>query len=224
MTRKLLILIFILMTAQACRSNTLEINVRFDDLSGLAREDRVLFEGNVAGVVETIHYNQDGTYAVRLMIDKGFGNAVTEYSSFGLVDDADRPGHKAVQIHLSRQGGRPLPDGASVTGLSAHQDLAARLQKDLESGFDFFKEQVEKFGQDLKQVPESQEYQRLKRSLSDLADDLSGAEKQARARLKEEWLPRIEKEFEAFRKRLRDLGREEEAKPLQQELERIRKI
>jgi paraquat-inducible protein B len=224
MLRKLFILGFIFLTAQACRSNTLEINVHFDELYGLAKNDRVLFNSNTAGIVETIHFNQDGTYVLRLQIDKGFGNAVTEYSSFSVVDDTDRPGHKAVAITLQRAGGKPLPDGASVTGTSTPQDLVSRLQKDVENGFNFFKDQIEKFSDDLKKVPESEEYRHLKRSLSDLADKLTGAEKGVRDRLKKEWLPKIEEEIESFKRQMRDLGREDEAKPLQKELERIRKI
>lgn len=224
MWRKFIMIGVILLTANACRSGSLEINVRFDALSGLAKDDRVLFESNPAGAVETIHYDKDGTYAVRLRIDKGFSNAVTEYSNFGLVDDAGRPGHKAVAIYLERQGGKPLPDGALVTGLSPGQDLAKRLQKDLEAGFNFFKDQIEKFSKDLSQVPESDEYKHLKKNLSDLADEMIGAGEETRQKLKNEWLPKLEKEIEAFRKRLKDLGREDEAEPLQKELERIRKI
>jgi hypothetical protein len=228
MLRKFVIVIFVLLSAQACRSNTLQLNVRFDELSGLSKGDRVLFHNNTAGDVETVHFNPDGTYAVRLQIDKGFANAVTEYSRFRLIDDAGRIGSQAVEILLERQGGKPLPDGASVTGISPDQDLAVRLQQEVEAGFQFFKQQIDKFSDDLKndlkQVPESEEYYRLKKSLSDLADEIGRAEKQARGRLKDKWLPQIEKEIEAFKKRLRDLGREKEAEPLQTELERIRKI
>jgi hypothetical protein len=224
MLRKFIILGVILLTAQACRSSTLEINVRFNTLSGLEKNDRVLFENNPAGRVEAIHYDKDGSYAVRLQIDKGFSNAATEYSRFGLVDDTGRPGHRAVAIYLERQGGKPLPDGASVTGLSPGQDLAERLQKELEAGFSFFKDQIDKFSHDLKQVPESEEFKRLKRSLSDLADEMVAAEKETRQKMKDEWLPKIEKEIETFRERLKDLGREDEAAPLQDEVERIRKI
>ena len=224
MLRKLILIGVILLTAQACQSETMEINVRFGNLSGLAKSDRVLFENNQAGVVETIHYNKDGTYEVRLLIDKGFGNALTEYSSFGLVDDDGRPGHRAVEIYLAHPGGKPLADGASVTGLSPQQDLAMQLQKNIEAGFNFFKNQVEQFSKDLKQVPESEEFKRLKQSLSDLANEMMEAEKDTRQKLKNEWLPKIEQEIEAFRKKLNDLGREDEAAPLQKEMERIRRI
>ena len=222
--RKLLILAFILLSAHACRSHTFSVNVQFQGLSGLAKQDAVLFEKNTIGGVDTIHFNQDGSYAVRLLIDKGFGNAVTEYSRFVIVDDPNRKGHKAVEVSLTQLGGTPLPDGAAVTGTEPVSELGRRLQQDVEAGLAFFVEQIEKLTGDLKQVPQSDEYQRLKKELSDLADDMSRAGKKAREKLKDEWVPRLESEIENFKKRLEEFGREKEAEPLEKELERIRRI
>lgn len=224
MTKKLLGCGLLLLLVFACRTNAKEINVRFDDLSGLQKGDRVLFEGNTAGDVQTVHYGQDGRYIVRLRIEESFINALTEYSRFYLIGDPAHPERKAVEIRLARQGGKLLPDGASVTGVSPGQDLGSRLQQDLEAGFAFLKKQMEQFTKDLRQVPESEEYQRLKESLRDLAAELGQAEKQAREKLKDEWLPQIERELEALKQRLRDLGREQETEPLEKEVERIRKI
>lgn len=224
MLRKLFIIAVILLSAQACKSNTLSVIVQFDAVSGLTRQDRVVFEQNTIGNVEDLHFKKDGRYDVRLLIDKGFANAVTEHSRFVIVDDPDRQGSKAVAVRLDRLGGAPLADGATVEGTSSFNDVARQLQKEMAAGFDFFQKQIEQFSQDLKQVPDSEAYQRIKKALSDLADEMVRAEKKTREKLKQDWLPRIESEIEAFKKQLEDLDREKEAEPLEKELERLRKI
>lgn len=200
------------------------VNVSFDRLSGLEKDDRVLFENNTAGRVQSVNYNPDGTYTVQVAIDQGFVSAATEYSTFQVVEDPDRQGHKSIRVSLSRQGGALLADGATVTGTLTEDDLAEKIRKELEAGFDYLKDKMEQIGRDVQSFPESQEYQDLKKSLKDFAAELERKEKDARERLKKEWLPKLQRELDALRERFREKGREEQMAPLDQEMERIRRI
>jgi len=224
MTRKLTACIIICLAVWGCRSQEMELNLTFEHLSGLVRQDRVLFEGNRIGNVQAVQYNSDGSYTVQVGIGTGFLHAVTQYSRFTIVEDPDRSDHKAVSVFLTKQGGTPLASGTTVAGVSAESELFSRLQRDLESGFYFFKEQIEKFERDIQQYPESEEYNNLKRSLQDLAVEIQQKEKQARERIKREWLPRIQRELDGLREKLKQHGREEELAPLEKEVERIRRI
>lgn len=224
MTRKLVAFGMTVLLLFACRPQDIAITVRFERLSGLAANDRVLFENNAAGEVQAIRYNGNGSYAVAVRIDGGFANAVTEYARFEMHDDAGRPNRKAIVIVLTRQGGTPLADGAVVDGYSPPELFGERFNQDLREGFDAFKKQLESLADDFKQIPESDAFQDLKRSMGELADELSQTEKSVRRKLKNEWLPRIEQELEALKKRLEDSGRQDETEPLENELERIRRI
>lgn len=208
----------------SCYSQTIKINIYFDHLSGLAPDDRVLFENNAAGTVDSIHYNKDGTYEVCLHIDKGFVHAATEHTRFKIVDDTTHSGHKAIAMVLLRQDGVPLSDDAIVRGDNPIETLGDHLNERIEEGFTFLKKQMERFAGDMKQVPNNDAYRNLKRSLSDLADAIGRNETQARKKLKEEWLPRLERELEELERQLREYGREKEAAPLKEEINRIRKI
>lgn len=222
--KKIVMLGAVVLLLLGCRQQAIQINVHFDHLSGLVPGDRVLFENNTAGLVDSIHFNKNGTYEVHLRIDEGFIDAATEHTRFKIVNDTAHSGHKAVAMVLSRPGGTPLSDGARVQGDDDGGTLGDHLQKRLEEGFAFFKEQMEEFAEDMKQVPESEAFQQLKKSLSDLADELGRTEKKARKKLKEQWLPRLEEELEELERQLREYGREDEAAPLQEEINRIRKI
>jgi ASC-1-like (ASCH) protein len=221
MLSKLLLLTLILV---GCKSQGVEINVQYEQLSGLAKGDRVLFQENAAGRVVSIQYNDNQTYNVKLNVDTGFAHALTEFSTFHVVDDVGADGHKAIDVRVSRQGGLPLKSGTVVPGARPVDDLADRIKKDLESGFQFFKERIEAFGKDLKQAPETEAYQDLKKSIEALAAEIMKKEKQAREKVKREWLPRIQQELDALRRRLEKLGREGELQPLEAEMERIRRI
>lgn len=200
------------------------VNVNFERLSGLEKDDRVLFENNVAGHVKSVRYNSDGTYTVQVVIDEGFVSAATEYSQFQVIDDPHRQGRKGIRIRLAQHGGSPLADGATVAGTPAEEDLAAKIRKELETGIGFLMEKMEQIGRDIQAFPDSQEYRDLKKSLEDLADELERKEKEARERLKKEWLPKLQRELDALRERLREKGREEQMAPLDKEMERIRRI
>jgi predicted nuclease with TOPRIM domain len=86
------------------------------------------------------------------------------------------------------------------------------------------KEQMDKFGRDLQTFPESQEYKDLKKSLEELAAEIERKEKQTREQIKREWLPKIQRELDELRQRLKQMGREDEMAPLDREVERIRRI
>lgn len=208
----------------SCTTGGIVVNVTFERLSGLEKDDRVLFENNAVGYVKSVRYNADGTYSVQVAIEEGFVSAATEYSQFRVIEDPERQGRKGVQISTPRKGGERLADGASVVGIPADEDLATRLQRELETGLGVLKERMEQFGRDVQAFPESREYQDLKKSLEELAADLERREKQARERLKKEWLPKIQRELDALRERLREKGREDEMAPLEREVERIRTI
>ncbi len=214
----------LLLLVMGCTSQTIEINVSYDKLSGLAKDDRVLFNHNEAGRVASIQYRQDQTYLVTLEIDRGFAHALTEYSRFYVIDDSGADNRKAIEIRVTQQGGVPLKSGAVVPGSRKIDDLADQLQKDVEAGFRFFKETIEGLERDIQQVPESEAYQRLKKSLQELADEIKQKEKHVREKIKREWLPKLERELDDLRRRLEESGREDELKPLEVEMERMRRI
>ncbi len=208
----------------ACRSSSIEINVRYDRISGLTADNRVMFEGSDAGAVESIQYTREGAYVVQLSVDKGFANALTEHARFFIIEDPNRAGDKAVEIRHLHSGGRLLTSGASVSGAYDIDDLSRQLQKDIESGVRFFKQALEDFGRDINEFAESEEYRNLKRSLEGLAEELAHKGKAARETVKRQWLPRIQRELEELRKRLKQLGRENEMAPLEEQVERLRQI
>ena len=220
----LIIISFLVFIAIGCRSNVVHLNVTYTQLSGLAPEDRVIVEGNKAGMVAEITYLKDGTYVVGLQIEKGFAEALTDASAFYVVDDPARQGHKAIEIRVLHDGGALLADGATVTGASEADRLEYLMRKTLMDGVDYLARRIDKLKQDIEGIPDSEAYRQFERALKELASELRRSEKEVRERIKREWLPKLEQELEKLRKRLRNSGREDELEPLEEEVERIRRI
>ena len=206
-----------------CWQDAIHIDVNFRRLSGLAREDRVLFEDHPVGKVTAIEYRPEGIYRVALEVDEGYAHALTEHSRFYVAGDPGRQGHQAVIIDLTAGGGKRLEDGATVSG-EAGSDVFARWKREMESGLQFLQEQIEKFSRDVQGIPESDAYQQLKRSLQDWAEEMERAGEGAREKIEREWLPRIQRELDALREQFKSRGQEERLEPLEKEVDRIRNI
>jgi len=190
----------------------------------VSKGDRVLLTNNAAGSVASIQYNDDQTFTVDLAVDSGFAHALTEHARFYVIDDPGADGRKAIDIRLSQPGGLPLKSGAVVPGSKVQDDLTEHLQKEIQGVIRFFKETLEEMESDVKQVPETEAYQQIKKSLEALAAAIKQKEKQTREKIKRQWLPRIQRELDDLRRRLEAYGREDELKPLEVEMERIRRI
>lgn len=208
----------------ACRSSNIEINVRYDRISGLTAKDRVVFDNNDAGVVTSVTYTREGAYLVRLGIDKAYANALTEHAMFFIVPDTSRAGIKAVEIRHAQPGGRLLGNGVIVDGANESDTISAQLQKEIDAGIALFKKTLDRVGQEIRDFSQSKEYLDMKRSLEALAREMARKEKAAREDLKRNWLPRIQRELDELRERLKQQGREKQLTPLEEQVERLRYI
>ena len=208
----------------ACQWWALTINVEFDQAAGLVPENRVIFAGQTAGVVKAVEPRSQGGVVARVWITKKFSSAATEYSRFYLVDDPDQSGRKAVEIRLSRGEGRVLANGVNVKGFRENRSWLDSLLNDLTQGGEVVRKHFEEMLEELRRLPESEEYQRLKKGLDQLGEELGRHEKEARTKLKRELLPRLEQELERLKKRLGGDEREQQLRNLEEQVEYIRGI
>lgn len=218
------LMIIIAVAATACRANGIHLNVTFTQRTGLMPEDRVILNGQSAGRVSDIKEAVQGATVVDLQVDNGFADSLTDASKFYIIDDPARSGHKAIEIHVGQPAGNPLADGAIVVGATPADHLEYALQKKLAAGIDYLNKHLQALQDDIHKIPESKAYRRLEKDLKALAEELTRSEKAMRERIKREWLPKLERELDELKQHLRRFGREDDAQPLEEEVERIRRI
>ena len=198
--------------------------IKFDRIYGLIKGDRIIYELNHIGDVESVIYESDGIYNVSVTIKNNFANAVTEYSKFFIVDDPIKKGNKAIEVILEQTGGMPLKDGATVAGSSNRYTVLKKLEIDIEKGLDYLKKEHESFRDQVDRIPESEEYQKLKNKLADLLEKLKLATKEVNEKIQRELLPKIIRELDRIEKMLKKYGEEKQTKPSENKPEEPVKI
>lgn len=220
--KRIWLLLLLPLILSGCKPGELNLNIRYDQIYGLVKGDRVMFEQNHIGKVTAITYTDSGDYTVAVVIQKDFTGAATEYSRFYITDDPKRIDHKVVEMVRVHEGGTPLKDHATLEGSTRASTFFEQIVGGFEKKFDEIAKSLERFGEELSQVPESEAFRNLEEELKALADEMKRSGKEAREKIQKEWLPQIEKKLERLRERLREMGREDELKQLEVEFERIK--
>lgn len=224
MLKTVLILLMLPLVCLGCGDGALNIKIRYDQIHSLKEGDRLIFEQNHIGKVTGVYYSADGYYIADLAIKNHFVNAATENSRFFIIVDPQNTGRKAIEMIQTRRGGTPLQDGVIVEGSTQFSAIFSKISTDFEEGLEDLKKEFEQFFEELRSVPESEEFKKLERELERLAEEMKRSSKLAREKIRKELLPQLEEAIEKLRERLRKLGREEELEPLEIQIEKIREI
>jgi len=225
MAKRVLILSMLAWVCFACEDPVLKVNVRYDDIQGLEAGDRVIFEQNDIGRVTGVSDGGDGYTVANLVIKDDFAGAATEYARFFIIKDPKDQDRKAIEMVVTRAGGSPLEADATVQGSSRSSALLGQASGQLEQGLESLKKDFEEFAEDLKGLPESEEWKRLEGELARLVEEMKQSGKSAQETIQRELLPKLQEEIEKLRERLREFGREEEeVEPMEVHVEEIREI
>ena len=190
-------------------------SVSFDQIQGLKVEDPVLFKSTPVGQVEKIVYTADGTFLVTLTIADDFAFVATDHSRFYIGRTPDR---RAVIIEQAQPGGKKIQKDAVVQG----EDRTPRgrftwLMKQLEA-------RILTLLSDIEEIPETEQYDRLKEKLEALETWLKTSGKAASKTFETEILPRLEEKIHALAERLRRMGESDKARRLEEELDKLQTI
>jgi paraquat-inducible protein B len=221
MNRKIAISGFIVLMMLGCHVKDLNLKVRYNQIYGLDEASRVLFEDNQIGEVARVFYGKDGHYTVDLIIKANFTNTVTEHSRFLIIDDPQQAGKKAIDVIQVRKGGEPLEDGTLVEGATRSSVLFGEMLQQFEAELDKLRQYFREFLEDLQSLPESAQVQELKKELKALAEEMQRAGNETREKIQKEILPLIRKELERLKKKLKKDGRDQEVKPLEEQLDKL---
>jgi len=99
--------------------------------------------------------------------------------------------------------------------------LLTQASEDFEKELENLGKNFEQLLEDLRSLPQSEEFEKLEKELERLAEQMKRSGKSAREEIQKELLPRLKKELEELRKRLREFGREKELGPLETQMENI---
>ncbi len=222
--KKILFSSILLLAFLGCKEDLLNIKIRYDQIQGLEKGNHVIFESNHIGNVKDIFYSSEGKYIVDVVINKAFANALRDNSEFFIIDDPKSNDKKAIEIVTTRNDGVILKDGSTIDGSTKSNDLD-QIDNKIYEGLESVRKGVEEFIESLglDRISESDEFKRLERELNDLAEQMKRSRKSIHDKIQKEVLPKIKKEIEKLRKRLQELGRDEELEPLETQVKKMMK-
>ncbi len=209
--------------ALACMG-TFGLTVLYDYAQDLQPDDRVLWEQQTIGKVQSITRNSNGRLAVRLQINRDFRPLVTDQSRFLIRADEQRKGHQCVEMIQLAAGGNPIPTGTEIEGSTSFSLQLERAKKGLGIWSSLMLKELERWKQELRQLPENEWFKELEREMEYWANHLGQAGEETRRYFREEVLPRLEEGVRELRRRLRELGREKDGDILDIKLDELKRI
>ncbi|WP_459914800.1 MlaD family protein [Desulfocicer niacini] len=214
--KHLSIMLFTLLLLMGC--NNFLLNLSFSDIQGLKKEAPLFFDQNKVGRVTHIAYTDTGDFLVSVEIDTAFQSAFTEHSRFEIIPSPLKEDEKAILMTLTKKGGEKLEKGATVkaTPPSPFQGLTPFFDK-FKSGFDDLMN-------NMKSIPESDQYQKLENQIDELTQKMKTSGQALQESIRNDLIPRLKQQIEELSRQLKEKGMEDKAAPLEKKLQALEDV
>ena len=203
---------------------SIQFTVFYDRNEGLKQEDPVLWNQQEIGKVHSVKQNPQGRLAVGLKIGRDFREKVTEESRFLIQTDPQNYWQKHIEMVNLAEGGILLSNGAKIEGSTYLSLQLERGSRGLAAWLPLLLQELERWQKELNQLPEEEWYRELERQLDYWLSEIGQAGVETRRYFKEEVLPRLEAAVRELEKRLKELGKKNEAEILNIKLEELKQL
>lgn len=191
------------------------LNVRYEDVGGLSEKDRVLAANVPVGEVTGIVKKGENDYTVHVKIRKDYARWAMEDVAFTIVPDPEKKGRRALNMERQGKQGPLGRDGASPEGAAAVAEGNGRAWEEFEKGVREFKKELDAFSKEIGKIPESEEFQRLKKEIERIGNELKRSGKAAREKMEKEILPELERRFEELKEKILRQKKQRTPEPVQ---------
>ncbi len=198
-----------------------QYHLLFTQVDGLKEGAPLTFEKNRIGTVQRVSYTDEGNYRVSISVEADFTAAMTEFSRFEILPSSEDPALKAVVMTHEKRGGALLEKGSTTEAMSPEAfgafNTVAPMLKQLESGWD-------KFISDLKNIPQGESFQAFEKKIDDLGQQMRESGSAFQDNIRNNIIPKLQKELEALRKKFEQSGEPDKTKPLEQKLRDLQDV
>jgi hypothetical protein len=207
----------------ACLAN-LRLTVLYDQTDELKAGDRVIWQEQTIGEVQNVEADATGRDAAKLQIKGDFREKVTDESRFLIQADPQNYWQKHIEMVNLAEGGEPLPNGAEVEGSTYLSLQLEKGSRGLAAWSQLLQQELERWQKELNQLPEEEWYKELERQMDYWLSEMGQAGVETRRYFREEVLPRLEEAVRELEKRLKELGKKNEAEILNIKLEELKQL
>ena len=217
-------LIFSVITAfvlLGCVGTTYNFKIRFNDIQGLRKNDRVFFDKTPIGVVTDVEYTDTGNYLVSVALEDNFSSLLKDSSTFYIDSNPETEDQKAVRIIQIKNGGNIIEKNTVVEGQSKYSAIYGQIANNFRKNIHAMESEINEFVKGLQDLSESEQIKQIERQLDKILAEIENLSAEMKHKLETEILPLIKEHIEELRRRLKQIGKEEKLKYVDQKIETI---
>jgi len=204
-----------------CVWTTHNFKIRFNDIQGLRKNDRVFFDQTAIGEVTGIEYTDKGNSLVSVAVEDQFASLPKDSSTFYIDSNPETEERKAIRITQIKDGGNIIEKDAIVEGQSKYVSIFDQLVNKFRKDVHILEFEINEFIKGLQNLSESEQIKQIERQLDKILAEIENLSVEMKHKLEIEILPRIKEQLEDLRRRLEKIGKEEKLKHVDKKLETI---
>ena len=195
--------------------------IRFNDIQGLRKSDRVFFDNTAIGEVTGIEYADAGNYLVSVAVEDQFSSLTKDSSTFYIDSNPETEERKAIRITQIKDGGNIIEKDAIMEGQSKYVSIFDQIADKFRKDVHVLDSEINEFFNGLQNLSESEQIKQIERQLDKILAEIENLSVEMKHKLETEILPRIKEQLEGMRRRLEKIGKEEKLKHVDKKLETI---
>ena len=118
-----------------CVGTTHNFKIRFNDIEGLRKNDRVFFDQTAIGEVMGIEYTDTGSSLVSVAIEDQFSSLTKDSSTFYIDSNPETEDRKAIRIIQIKDGGNIIEKNTIVEGQSKYSAIYSQIANNFQKNF-----------------------------------------------------------------------------------------
>ena len=221
MIRNFIFSVIVALVLFGCVGTTYNFKIRFNDIQGLRENDRVFFDKTPIGVVTDVEYTDTGNYLVSVAVDDQYSSLPKDSSTFYIDSNPETEGETAVRIIQIKDGGNLIEKNTVVQGQSKYSAIYGQIANNFRKNIHAMESEINEFIKGLQDFSESEQIKQIERQLDKILAEIENLSAEMKHKLETDILPRIKQHIEELRRRLKQIGKEEELKYVDQKIETI---
>jgi hypothetical protein len=204
-----------------CVGPTHNFKIRFNDIQGLRKNDRVFFDKTAIGEVKCIEYSDTGNYLVSVAVEDQFSFLTKDSSTFYIDSNPEIEEQKAIRITQVKDDGNIIEKNTIVEGQSKYVAIYGQIANKFHKNFYVLESEVNEFIKGLQNLSDSEQIKRIERQLDRILVEIENLSVEMKHKLETEILPRIKAQIEWLRRRLEEIGKEEKLEYVDKKIKTI---
>ena len=154
-------------------------------------------------------------------VEDQFSSLTKDSSTFYIDSNHETEDRKAIRIIQIKDGGNIIEKNTIVEGRSKYSAIYGQIANNFRKNIHSMESEINEFVKGLQDFSESEQIKQIERQLDKILAEIENLSAEMKHKLETEILPRIKEHIEELRRRLKQIGKEEKLKYVDQKIKTI---